>query len=145
MVVNGVICVLKNTANQTFSFQIDGPEVTYLGNRDYHDSHYNYLGEGRDVTSSVLDQASPANKAYTTVNLNGASISYILRVYPSQAFEDKYVNNKPFLYTFVVAMVFVFTSSIFVVSVSCVVLVPDILSTISKLPFSVELPSSTTA
>jgi hypothetical protein len=143
--VDGIICVLENTANQTFSFQLDGPEVTYLGNRDYHDAQYNYMGEGEDVTSYVLDQATPENRAYTAVNLNGASISYKLRVYPSQVFEDEYVNNKPFVYTFVVAMVFVFTSSIFVVSLSCVVLL-DISSTISTLPrFSVELPSSTTA
>jgi hypothetical protein len=120
--VVGIICVLENTANQTFSFQVDGPEVTYLGNRDYHDPRYSNMGQGEDVTGYVLDQASPENRAYTTVNLNGDSTSYKLRVYPSQTFEDEYVNSKPIVYTFVVALIFVFTSSVFVVSRPGVVL-----------------------
>ena len=39
--VTGIIAVVRNNCNQTFSFLIDGQEVLYLGDADYHDDKYN--------------------------------------------------------------------------------------------------------
>lgn len=38
--VNGMICVVENTAGQAFTFQIDGRIATFLGLEDMHDPAY---------------------------------------------------------------------------------------------------------
>jgi class 3 adenylate cyclase len=105
---------LENTLNQTFTYRIDGPVATYLGPGDRHDPSYDYLMVSADVANYVNTKASPATRAYTTVNLNDEYLAYKLRVYPSSKNEDVYLTNEPVIFTVVVAMVFLFTSVIFV-------------------------------
>jgi hypothetical protein len=38
--VNGIYCVLRNNCDQIFTFVIDGHDVSYLGEGDYHDTKY---------------------------------------------------------------------------------------------------------
>jgi hypothetical protein len=34
----GIVCILENSYNQTLAYRIDGPDVTYLGDEDLHDT-----------------------------------------------------------------------------------------------------------
>jgi hypothetical protein len=43
---NGLVVVFENECNSAFSFQLDGPNVTYLGRGDYHDPSFDYLERG---------------------------------------------------------------------------------------------------
>jgi hypothetical protein len=40
---NGVVVVFENECNPTFTFDVHGPIVTYLGQGDLHDSSFDYL------------------------------------------------------------------------------------------------------
>jgi hypothetical protein len=35
---SGIVCILANSYNQTLAYRIDGPDVTYLGDEDLHDT-----------------------------------------------------------------------------------------------------------
>jgi hypothetical protein len=35
---SGIVCILENSYKQTLAYRIDGPDVTYLGDEDLHDT-----------------------------------------------------------------------------------------------------------
>jgi class 3 adenylate cyclase len=110
---HGVLCVLENS-KQKFTYRIDGPQVTFLGPGDQHDPHYDHMGVSEDVTTYVQDRAGPETRAFTVVKLNGEYCSFTIRVYPSKTMEDYYVTSQPIIYTIVVALIFLFTSLVFI-------------------------------
>jgi hypothetical protein len=38
--VTGIVTVIRNTCNQSFTYEINGPEATYLGEGDLHETKY---------------------------------------------------------------------------------------------------------
>jgi hypothetical protein len=40
---NGVVVVFENECNPTFTFELHGPTVTYLGRGDLHDPSFDHL------------------------------------------------------------------------------------------------------
>jgi hypothetical protein len=70
---SGIVCILKNSYNQTLAYRIDGPNVTYLGDEDLHDTRYDYLEEFADINAYVPSQAGPRTRSYTAVPLNRSS------------------------------------------------------------------------
>jgi signal transduction histidine kinase/ActR/RegA family two-component response regulator len=113
--VSGIICILENSYNQTLTYRIDGPDVTYLGEEDLHDTRYDYLEELADINAHVQSQAGPETRSYTTAPLNKEFGKYTLRIYPSRETEEHFSSNKPWVYTIVVASTFLFTSIVFTV------------------------------
>ena len=111
--VEGMICVLENTLGQVFTYELNGPDATYLGATDSHDKEYDVMEVYANVGSYVMERAGPTTRSYTAVDLNKDFNNYKLRIYPSQTFEEKYVTNKPLIYTGVVAGIFFFTSLVF--------------------------------
>jgi class 3 adenylate cyclase len=101
--VRGVIVVLANTCNQTFTYQLDGQDVTYLGRGDHHDPKYNHLGTSTEF-GAIFD---------TSADTSGACL-YALHVYPSQTLEDDHLSSTPLIFTIVLVCVFIFTSLVFV-------------------------------
>jgi hypothetical protein len=43
---DGIVIVFENECNPTFSFQVNGPDVDYLGRGDFHDPKYDSLQNG---------------------------------------------------------------------------------------------------
>jgi signal transduction histidine kinase/CheY-like chemotaxis protein len=117
---SGIVCILENSHNQTLAYRIDGPDVTYLGERDPHDTRYDYLEEFADINTYVQSRAGPETRSYTTVPLNKEFGKYTLRIYPSRDTEEHFSTNKPWVYTVVVVSTFLFTSIVFVMF-ACVV------------------------
>jgi signal transduction histidine kinase/CheY-like chemotaxis protein len=116
----GVICILENSFNQTMVYRIDGPDVTYLGEEDSHNSRYDYLEKLADINAYVESQARPETRSYTALPLNKEFGKYTLRIYPSHDTEKQFYSNKPWVYSIVVASTFLFTSIVFVVFASVV-------------------------
>ena len=103
---NGTIVVLENTCDQQYTYQIDGPSVSYVGPGDMHDSKYDHLMlESTEGSFLQLD-----NEIRGDVD---GSCLYNIRVYPSADLESRYITNGPFLYTGVLAIIFIFTSGVF--------------------------------
>jgi signal transduction histidine kinase/CheY-like chemotaxis protein len=117
---SGIICILENSFNQTLTYRIDGPNVTYLGGEDRHDTRYDYLEELADINTYVQSLARPETRSYMAVPLNNEFGKYTLRIYPSRVTEEHFSSKKPLVYTIVVASTFLFTSIVFVVFASVV-------------------------
>ncbi|CAB9509771.1 Receptor-type guanylate cyclase gcy [Seminavis robusta] len=111
----GIICVIENNHNQSFSYRIDGREAVYLGDGDLHDTKFDYLEVSADITEYITQKKGPQTRSYTSVDLNGDYSRYFLRVYPSQETEDQFIDNQPVLMLVLVICVFAFTSFVFVV------------------------------
>ncbi|CAB9521724.1 Receptor-type guanylate cyclase gcy [Seminavis robusta] len=105
---DGVIVVLENTCNQSYSYQIDGPEATYLGPGDLHDPKF---------TEYEVSTGFGAFLGTKHANLLADShhCTYNVKVYPSQHMKDQYTTNTPVVFVIILVCVFAFTSFVFVV------------------------------
>ena len=114
--VQGVVCVLQNTGgfaegganDPPFTFRLDGPEATFLGVGDLHDTEYDSMKVTHDVSRYIQERASPRNRAYTTTPFNSEYNTYILDIYPSDDMKDDFLTKKPFIYTGAITGVFFF-------------------------------------
>ena len=66
----GIICVVENSFNQTFTYRIDGPSATILGIGDLHDSKYDDLEYSENINDYLQRRATPENREYSTVALS---------------------------------------------------------------------------
>mmetsp|Transcript_15012 Transcript_15012/g.41522 ORF Transcript_15012/g.41522 Transcript_15012/m.41522 type:complete len:1279 (-) Transcript_15012:332-4168(-) len=124
----GIICVLENSYNQSLVYRIDGSDARFVGelnspNNDnatvkelseLHYEQFESIKVSRDINAYIQEQASPENRAYTTVPLNPDFGLYTLKVYPSEETKEAYMTNKPAIYAAVVASIFAFTSCLFI-------------------------------
>jgi hypothetical protein len=103
---DGLICVLRDTCGDAFSYRINGPETIFLGDGDLHDSKYDYM-ERTELFSPRQDfhGATQAQK--------DAHCQYYLHIYPSSELEDIYKTSKPALFSMAVVLVFFFTTMVF--------------------------------
>jgi len=125
----GVVVVLENSHGQDFTFLVEGQDVVYVGAGDLHDSRYNDMEEVATYNDFVFHTA--VNASFGETNIFTADESgndrrrhaqqqqqgclYAIRVYPSHEFERDYMTNRPILYSVAVAMIFVFTSAVFMI------------------------------
>jgi hypothetical protein len=109
---DGVVIVFENECNPTFTFQIFGPEVVYLGRGDHHDLKYDYMEESAWLND--LNSFSSRGSTYSGVPIDRDFCPFYLRVYPSQVMEDEYKTNDPVVITIIAISIFLFTSVIFI-------------------------------
>ena len=95
---DGIILTLENLCAPSFSFRIDGPNVTFLGQGDHHDPEYDYL----EIAVNATDIRTPED------------CRYIMHLYPSKVFEDQYRTNRPAVFTTGALLIFVVTAMSFV-------------------------------
>lgn len=110
--VNGIICVVENSLNQTFSFRLDGANATFLGMEDKRDPKYNDMAVNTNVNSQLDKRAGPKNSAYMTVRLSD-TIQYSITVTPTQDTEDPFLTSQPIVYTIITVVVFMFAALVF--------------------------------
>ncbi|CAB9530159.1 Receptor-type guanylate cyclase gcy [Seminavis robusta] len=107
--VEGVIVVLENPCEGAFTYMLNGPNATFLGNGDLHDPKYHKYGR----TAMLGDLGETAQRALLGLGLYQEECPIGIRVYPSATFEDNYQSNLPILVTMAVGLVFVFTAAMF--------------------------------
>jgi class 3 adenylate cyclase len=102
--IKGMICVLKSSIGQEFTYSISGDQVTLMGEGDLHDVKYDYLEQNFKASMAGVNEEHAV-----VANL----ITYSLTMYPSQEFQDQYVTNKAAIYTAAVVLIFVCTAGLF--------------------------------
>ncbi|CAB9497512.1 Receptor-type guanylate cyclase gcy [Seminavis robusta] len=118
---NGVVVVLENTAGQQYTYRIDGTDATFEGHGDFHDTRYDRLEAVGYIRSDKIGDAAAAFQARVEDSENShLDTNYRVRVYPSQLFESAYRTERAWLFALSLAMVFVFTSSVFLMYDYCV-------------------------
>ncbi|CAB9497504.1 Receptor-type guanylate cyclase gcy [Seminavis robusta] len=126
---DGVVVILENTAGQQYTYRIDGTDATFEGHGDFHDTLYDHL-EAVGYIMSKSDSSGDNNTTGTAAAAFRARMedsdnshldtNYRVRVYPSQLFESAYRTDRAWLFAVSLAMVFVFTSSVFLLYDYCV-------------------------
>ena len=96
--INGLQVVVRNTCDQEFTYQVNGPNVEYLGIGDLHDPTYDDL------------EVSAPYEAFTSTTF----CQFSLHIYPSNEFRAEYISNMPKIYTGAVVLIFVLTAFVFI-------------------------------
>jgi hypothetical protein len=110
--VHGVIVVVKNTNNESFTYQINGKEAVFLGVNDSHATKYEHMMLRADYTSFQDDSVeADSNRNYKGVLVDGEHMSYWIEVYPSDEMQAIYVTNRPLIYTLAMVLFFTLTVS----------------------------------
>jgi hypothetical protein len=87
---------------------VDNEEVTFLGAGDLHESKYDEFQKTAEL-NSLYSQDKPEH----ALDLDELSCPFKLHVYPTAEMEEDNKTRIPFITTFAVAMVFVFTALVF--------------------------------
>ncbi|CAB9513943.1 Receptor-type guanylate cyclase gcy [Seminavis robusta] len=110
----GLIAVLSNTHNQTFSYRIEGAKATFLGPGDHHDPRFEDMGLIQDVKKDLKQTSALEKTSFTQADLNTDYCGYTLALYPSQEFQDQFHSTGPIIFSLVVVAVFIVTAAIFI-------------------------------
>uniref|UniRef100_A0A7S3PD05 Guanylate cyclase domain-containing protein n=1 Tax=Amphora coffeiformis TaxID=265554 RepID=A0A7S3PD05_9STRA len=103
---NGIVSILENSCGQSFTYVIHGPEVTYVGEGDLHETKYDDLvvqtGFGAFLGKDAVE-----------VEPLEAQCFYNVRIYPSAEMEADQLTNSPLIFALGLMGVFLFTSVVF--------------------------------
>ena len=109
----GLIVVFDNPCgDQHFTYQIDGPDPTFLGFGDLHPKEDRFEEMAQSSSLALLTKSDPS---YTGVPMNPDFCPFTLTVYPSIDMERKFVTAEPILYSVFSAMIFIFVAALFFV------------------------------
>lgn len=108
----GIICVIENSFQQTFTYRIEGPKATLVGMGDFHNPIYDDMELHVNLIDYLRNQAGPENSAYSSVLLSNAT-DYTLRVYPSEQTEALFVTDSPITFACTIFACFVFAAIVF--------------------------------
>ena len=87
----GITCVVQNSCNQTFTMEINGPDVTMNGDGDLHDDSFDAYGITYALEEGLGDLAE---KTLYKIGFDDQSpCQYTLTVYPSAATRAAYNSN----------------------------------------------------
>ena len=110
---NGLVVVIQSPCNLPFTYQINGPNVKYLGVLDNHDSKYDHLL----IESKIVDLNSFAlrSRVYTGAPINQNICPYTVRIYPSDVMKSQFTSQNGLIALISLLLIFAFTSLVFLV------------------------------
>eukprot|EP00980_Cylindrotheca_fusiformis_P025951 scaffold14981_cov90-Cylindrotheca_fusiformis.AAC.1 len=92
-------------SSSLISYRIDGQQAKRLGDSDFHNPKYDDMKvEDVFVDLDIDDSQLPEGLCVPTLTMH---------VYPSEEFEQSFHTNNAFVYTAIVAVIFIFTSLVF--------------------------------
>jgi hypothetical protein len=109
--VNGVYCVLHNSAGQSFTYRIHGPRASYLGPGDWHETKYDNM-EYRISFEDFVDNVRVPEDAADFYHAN--ALTYWFSVYPSDEFRQDHHKSTPIIFAVVVFCSFSFMTITFI-------------------------------
>lgn len=110
---DGVIIVFENPCNPTFTYQINGPDVTFLGAGDFHDSKYDHMA----MTKSIFELSTSAMKenSYSGIQLDDEFCPFQITVYPSDTLRNLHMSKTPAIFAVVMVVIFAVTAFTFII------------------------------
>jgi hypothetical protein len=103
----GTLVVFESACTQTFTYEVNGPDVVYLGAGEYRDPEYDHLTMG----SLVSDLRFFSNQLYTYSGppLEDSFCPLYVSVHATAKMEDASTSNTPWILSLVTACVFLLT------------------------------------
>merc|ERR1719464_1425313 len=78
---HGLIAVFENPCNPTFTYEINGPDVVFLGAGDFHDPKYNHMA--MKATMDGFSDFAMKEASYSGIPINDEFCPFSLSIYPS--------------------------------------------------------------
>jgi Adenylate and Guanylate cyclase catalytic domain len=109
---NGIVVVIRNPCTEPFTYQINGPDIEYLGVGDKHDAKYNSLV----IESMVVDVKSFSLRStgYTGAPIDREFCQHSIHVYPSDRMKSHFTTQNALIFMISTLLIFAFTSLVFV-------------------------------
>jgi hypothetical protein len=102
----GIVAVVTNECEETFSFELDGDQVSFLGFKDMHDESYNSLEESFSFVEF--------GDSFSSLGLQiGGNCTYSMNIFPTQSKAEAYQTSNPTILAIVVVIIFLFTAAHF--------------------------------
>jgi class 3 adenylate cyclase len=106
---NGLRVVFENPCNPTFTYEINGPSVLFLGAGDIHDAKYDHMAVNARLVDLNVDEST-----YSGLPLNEEFCPFNITLYPTNEREDANTTNTPLYFALVVFLIFVVTAATFI-------------------------------
>jgi hypothetical protein len=108
--------LIDYSANQ-FTYEINGAETVYLGNKDFHDPKYEGSLEKRTTIEDLMNSGGTASRksSYTGIPLTSTACPISIRIYPSEKNEESHTSKTPIFFTIAAGLIFVFAGFMFLV------------------------------
>ncbi|CAB9507461.1 Receptor-type guanylate cyclase gcy [Seminavis robusta] len=103
--VNGILCVIKNTCDQVFTYEVNGNDAFYLGDVDIHDPKY-------DDLEVMVDLSLHTHQDFSTTP---GHCKYSMHIYPTDTFKKEYATQMPETFAVTVAATFALVAIVFFV------------------------------
>jgi hypothetical protein len=103
----GILVIFESACAKTFTYEVNGPDVTYLGIGEYHDAKYDYMTIGSYV--SDLRFFSNQHSTYSGLPLEDSFCPLYVSVRASAKMEAAHTTNTPWIFALVTACVFILT------------------------------------
>jgi hypothetical protein len=104
--IGAIALVVTSECGKTFSFELNGNRVSFLGFKDVHDKSYDSLEE----TFSFVE----FEDSISSLGLQlGGNCTYSMSMFPTQSKEEAYQTSNPLILAIATLVVFLFTASHF--------------------------------
>ena len=103
--VTGILCVIKNDCDQTFTYKVSGPLAYYQGKGDHHNPAY-------DDMVVELDLSVHTHPDFKTTP---GHCQYSMHIYPTEEFESDYTTPMPLTFSLAVLGTFVLVAVVVLV------------------------------
>jgi hypothetical protein len=108
---SGVMVVFESACTQSFTFEVNGPDVIYLGAGKNYNQKYDHMAIGSYVCELGF---SSDHSTYSGLPLEESYCPLYVSVRPSGKMEDAYTSNTPWIFAAVTFFVFFLTVLTFV-------------------------------
>jgi len=105
----GLTIVIENSCRQSFTYQIQGGKVTFLGSGDLHERKFNDM-----VKAAGLNYLTTFSEDFAGARLNFEHCPFALKIYPSAIFFEGHETNQPVIYATAIVVLFAVASAVFI-------------------------------
>jgi len=109
---DGLIAVFENPCNPTFTYQINGPEVEFLGAGDLHDNEFDEMKVM--CTISELSAAAMKESLYSGIQFDDEFCPFQISIYPSDIAKNRHLSNTPIYFAMTTVIIFAVTTLTFI-------------------------------
>ena len=93
---NGLVVVFNNTCSKSFTYQINGPDVVFVGVNDRHDVKYDFLRVSSKITE--LEYFSFTASVYSGAPISDDFCPYTLHLYPTDEMKSAFTTKNGAIY-----------------------------------------------
>lgn len=106
-----VVCVLRNSCGESFTYEVEGVKATFLGEGDWHDPSFDKFEVRNNF--AAFEDAADVDHHYALNHQVKSMCDFSLHVYPTQELQDAYKSATPIFITLAVVGIFAFTFCVF--------------------------------